>query len=96
MFADTSVIRALAGHLRERAEEIRDLAPRLWSSAREVPWQGIAADAMRRHVEDRVAALLRCAALHDDAADALEEHARRVDLAVDLLAAPIHAVEELL
>lgn len=96
MWGDTDAIRALAGRLRERAEEVRDLAARLSASAREVAWQGVAADAMRVHVEGRVVALLRTAALHEDAAEALERHAAKVDLALDLLASPLHRIEELL
>lgn len=96
MFADTAAIRALAHRLRERADEIRDLASRLTASAREVAWQGVAADAMRAHVEGRVVALLRTAGLHEDAAEALERHARAVDLAEDLIAGPLHRLEELL
>ena len=96
MFADTAAIRALAHRLHERADEIRDLASRLSASAREVAWQGVAADAMRAHVESRVVALLRTAGLHEDAAEALERHARAVDLVEDLLANPLHGLEELL
>ena len=96
MWGDTAAIRALAGRLRERAEEVRDLAARLSASAREVAWQGVAAEALRRHVEVRVLALLRTAALHEDAAEALERHARDVDLALDLLQGPWGALEELL
>ncbi|WP_395656667.1 hypothetical protein [Nocardioides sp.] len=95
MWGDTATIRALAGRLRERADEVRDLAARLSAAAREVAWQGVAADAMRRHVEGRVVALLRTARLHEDAAEALEQHAARVDAALDLLTLPLHVVEEL-
>lgn len=99
MFGDTATIRALAGRLRERADEIRDLASTLLRSATEVAWDGVAADAMRAHVETRLAALHRTARLHDDAADALDRHAREVDLAKDLLDVPlgvVHHLEELL
>lgn len=85
MYGDPTKIRALADHLRERADEIRDLATQLVTSADEVPWHGLAADAMRHHVGDRATALRRTALLHDDAAEALDRHAGRVDAAQDLL-----------
>lgn len=85
MFADTSSIRDLAADLRARAEEIRAEAGRLVSCADATGWTGIAADAMRQHTRDRAAALERTAALHDDAADALERHASAVDGAVGLV-----------
>jgi hypothetical protein len=87
MYGDTTTIRALARRLRERGDEIRDLAAGLAASAREVAWDGLAADAMRTHVETRVRALYRSARLHDDAADALDRHAREVDLVTDALRA---------
>ncbi|GAA1150610.1 putative T7SS-secreted protein [Nocardioides aquiterrae] len=90
MYGDTTTIRALARRLRERGDEIRDLAAGLGASARDVAWDGLAADAMRTHVEARVRALYRAACLHDDAADALDRHAREVDHVKDLL----HDLEE--
>ena len=96
MDGQTSTIRALARRLRERADEIRDLAARLTASAQGVDWQGVAADAMRAHVGDRVVALHRSARLHEDAADALDRHARAVDLATDLVEGPLHVLEDLL
>jgi uncharacterized protein YukE len=94
MFGDTTTIRALARRLRERADEIRDLSAGLTAAAREVAWQGVAADAMRTHVETRVAALHRTARLHEDAADALDQHAREVDLVKDLLDEAKDAVQD--
>jgi hypothetical protein len=85
MYGDTTTIRALARRLRERADEIRDLAAALSEHARSVPWSGLAADAMRAHTGDRVGGLLHTAGLHDDAADALELHAREVDRLQELL-----------
>lgn len=85
MYADTARIRALAEDLRERADEVRDLAARLVTSADRVPWEGLAADAMRHHVGDRAAALRRTALLHDDAAEALDRHAGRVEHLTDLV-----------
>lgn len=95
MYPDTAAIRALAGRLRERADEIRDLATGLLRSAAEVAWDGVAADAMRVHVQGRVAALHRTARLHDDAAEALLRHAREVDLAEDVLSAPASLLHHL-
>ncbi|GAB3195800.1 hypothetical protein GCM10027062_03530 [Nocardioides hungaricus] len=85
MYGDTTAIRALARRLRERADEIRDLAADLSTRADSVPWTGLAADAMRAHASGRVHALLRTAALHDEAAEAVERHAREVDRRTDLL-----------
>ncbi|GAA4368587.1 putative T7SS-secreted protein [Nocardioides caricicola] len=79
MLGDTTRIRALAADLRERAEDIRALAGRLAVSADQVPWEGLAADAMRAAVRHRAAALRRTALLHEDAAEALDRHAGRVD-----------------
>ena len=61
-----------------------------------MPWHGLAADAMRRHALDRAAALAHTAVLHDDAADALDRHAREVDRVKDLIAAIEHRVRGLL
>src|SRR6478609_1008049 len=80
MYGDTTRIRALADRLRERATEIRALADRLVGSADRVAWAGLAAAAMRQHVWDRAAVL------HDDAAEALDRHARQVDQLKDLIA----------
>ena len=87
MYGDTTTIRALARDLRTRADEIRTAADRLSARADHVAWRGLAADAMRGHAHDRSAGLRRTAALHDDAADALDRHAREVDRVKDLIAA---------
>ncbi|MCW2774564.1 MAG: hypothetical protein JWN91_2890 [Nocardioides sp.] len=87
MYGDTTTIRALARDLRTRADDIRTEADRLSARADGVDWRGLTADAMRRHAHDRCAALRRTAALHDDAADALDRHAREVDRLKDLIAA---------
>ncbi|HYF72907.1 MAG TPA: hypothetical protein VD864_08795 [Nocardioides sp.] len=96
MYGDTSAIRALATRLRERADEIRGEADRLAVRAEQVPWQGVAADAMRHRARDRAGALLRTAARHDDAADALDRHAREVDRLQDLIASIERRVRRLL
>ncbi|ABL79839.1 MULTISPECIES: hypothetical protein [unclassified Nocardioides] len=96
MYGDTGTIRALAARLRERADEIRAEAARLLARAEQVPWEGLAAEAMRGHARDRVAALARTAALHEDAADALDRHAREVDRVKDLIAAIERKVRGLL
>ena len=87
MYGDTTTIRALARDLRERADDLRAEADRLSARADSVSWHGLAADAMRAHAHGRSAALRRTAALHDDAGDALDRHAREVDRLKDLIAA---------
>lgn len=96
MYGDTGTIRALAVRLRERADEIRTEAARLVALAEQVPWEGLAARAMRAHAHDRAAALTRTAARHEDAADALDRHAREVDRVKDLIAAIERKVRGLL
>lgn len=96
MYGDTTTIRRLAVQLRERADEIRHEAARLAARADQVRWDGLAADAMRRLAHERAAALLRTAALHDDAAAALDRHARAVDQVKDLIAAIERRVRGLL
>lgn len=96
MYGDTTSIRALARRLHERADEIRDLAATLTTRTDSVPWSGLAADAMRLHAADRVCALQRTATLHDEAADAIERHAREVDRLKDLLDGPIDELKGLL
>lgn len=86
MYGDTSVIRRLARAMRDQAVDIRAEADSLVSQADNVHWTGLAADAMRRRTRDRAAALRRSAGLHDDAADALDHHAREVDRLKDLIA----------
>lgn len=93
MYADTARIRALADRLRERADDLRSLADRLLDRAAEVPWEGLAADAMRHHAGDRATALRRTARLHEDAAEALDRHAGRVGWVAEQLDAAGDAVE---
>ena len=52
-----------------------------------MPWQGLAADAMRARVRAQVGALRRTAELADDAAAALDQHADEVDRLKALIAA---------
>jgi hypothetical protein len=96
MYGDTTVIRALAGRLRDQGSEIRAEAALLQGAAESVPWSGLAADAMRRLAHDHGGRLRSCAALHDEAADALERHAREVDRLEDLIAAVERRVLRLL
>lgn len=86
-YGDTAVIRRLARALRDQAVEIRAEADRLVGLADGVLWTGRAADAMRRRSRERAADLRRAATLHDDAADALDSHAREVDRLTELIAA---------
>ncbi len=87
MYGDATAIRRLADRLRDRADEIRAAAARLADQAEQVPWEGCAADAMRRHTHARIASLRETASLHDDAAAALDRHAREVARLQDLIAA---------
>jgi uncharacterized protein YukE len=76
MYGDPDEIRALARALRDRAEEIRGQADRLAARAEAVAWAGHAADTMRVRARAGAGGLRRTAALHDEAAQALERHAR--------------------
>ncbi|MGC4112901.1 MAG: hypothetical protein QM747_21285 [Nocardioides sp.] len=87
MYADTGVIRSLALRLRERAATLRFDADDLARGAGAVLWTGLAADAMLRAVLERARGLYATADAHEDAADALERHAREVDRALGLLVA---------
>ena len=87
MYGDTTVIRGLARGLREQGQEILAEADALVGRAEAVPWAGLAADAMRRLAQDHAGGLRTCAGLHEDAAEALERHAREVDHLKDLIAA---------
>lgn len=86
MYGDTTVIRGLARVLREQAADIRSEADRLVGQCDAVHWKGLAADAMRRRTREHASALRRSAALHEDAADALDHHAHEVDRLKDLIA----------
>ncbi len=85
MDADTGAVRQLAEELTERAEEIRAHAARLARRIAEVPWEGLAADAMRLQARLRLAGLSYTADLHDDAAEALTRHAAAVDTTLGLV-----------
>ena len=52
-----------------------------------MPWEGLAADAMRARVRAQVGGLRRTAELADDAAVALDQHADEVDRLKALIAA---------
>jgi uncharacterized protein YukE len=92
MYGDTAAIRARAHRMRERAHAIRSDARALLAGAETVPWQGLAAEAMRRLARDHVNDLHRCAAAHEEAADALDRHARDVDHVKELIADVEHRV----
>jgi hypothetical protein len=89
MYGDTTVIRALARSMRQRAD---DLSGRAESTR----WTGVAADAMRRAADDHARGLRLCAAAHEQAADALDRHARAVDRVKELIAHIEHGVLGLL
>ena len=86
MPGDPDAIRALAHHLRSQAEHVRREADRLVARLDSTPWTGRAADAARTRGRERAGALRRTAALHDDAADALDRHAREVERRQELIA----------
>lgn len=96
MYGDTTVVRTLAGRMREQGSDIRAEADRLVGLAEAVPWTGLAADAMRRLARDHAGTLRTCAGLHEEAAEALERHAREVDHLEDLIAAVERRVRHLL
>jgi hypothetical protein len=79
MYGDPTAIRRLAAGLREQAGEIRTEADRLVARTDAAGWLGRAGDALRDRVRQRALALRHSAALHDDAADALQRHAREVE-----------------
>lgn len=83
MVGDTAVIRHLAQGLRERADDVRAEASELARRVEAVPWDGLAADAMRAQAHQRATGLRLAARLHDEAADALDRHAAAVDHALD-------------
>jgi hypothetical protein len=86
MYGDTEAIRALARGLRRQGDDIRWEAERLLGRAEAVPWQGVAADAMRCVARYRVGQLRRTACLHDQAASRLDDHAEAVDRVKRLIA----------
>ncbi len=87
MYGDPTAIRGLATRLRDQADDLRDQADGLLARAEGVAWRGWAADAMRAHTRDRVAALRQTARAHDDAAQALERHAAEIERLQALIAA---------
>ncbi|WP_051247838.1 WXG100 family type VII secretion target [Nocardioides halotolerans] len=87
MYGNTEVIRGLARTMRGQAATLRSEASSLLAQADAVPWEGLAADAMRARVRGQVAGLHRSAELADDAAAALDRHADEVDRLKDLIAA---------
>jgi len=86
MYGDTSAIREQARRMRERAGDIRAEADALLHGADGVRWTGLAADATRRAAREHVGWLLACAGSHEEAAEALERHAREVDRVKELIA----------
>jgi len=95
MYGDTSAIRHRARELRRLADEVRADADLLAGRSAAVPWQGLAAEAMRAAAGARVTGLRRAADLHDDAAAALDQHADAVDRVKRLIAAIEHKVMSL-
>ena len=57
MYGDTEAIRGLARTMRGQATALRSQADGLFARAEAVPWQGLAADAMRARVRAQVGAL---------------------------------------
>ena len=79
MYGDPNAIRRLAAGLREQAGQIRTEADRLVAGTDAAGWLGRGGDALRERARERALDLRRTAALHDDAAEALERHAHEVD-----------------
>jgi hypothetical protein len=92
MYGDATAVRALAARLRAQAGEIRIEAAQLETLAAGTHWTGMAADAMRASVRVQAHDLGVCADLHDDAAEALELHAREVDRVKELIGAAEHRI----
>jgi len=86
MYGDTEAIRGLARTMRRQGAALRSEAAGLLVRAEAVPWQGLAADAMRASVRAQVASLRRTAGLSEDAAAALDRHADEVDRLKALIA----------
>ena len=86
MYGDTEAIRGLARTMRRQGAALRSEAAGLLVRADAVPWQGLAADAMRASVRAQVASLRRTAGLSEDAAAALDRHADEVDRLKALIA----------
>lgn len=95
MYGDTTAIRARAQDLRRLGDRIRAEADLVASSCAAVPWQGVAAEAMRAAARRRVRTLRGVADLHDAAAAALDEHADAVDRVKQLIAAIERRVQAL-
>ena len=87
MYGDTEAIRGLARTMRGQGTTLRSQADWLRTRADAVPWEGLAANAMRARVHAQVEALRRTADLADDAAVALDQHAAEVDRRKALIAA---------
>ena len=86
MYGDTTVMRKHAATLREQGADLRAMADHLAGQAEQIGWTGRAAEAMRSRVRDRASHLRGCAASHEGAADALEQHLQQVDRTKDAIA----------
>ena len=87
MYGDTEAIRGLARTMRDQGTALRSQADWLRMRADAVPWEGLAADAMRARVHAQVEALRHTADLGDVAAVALDQHADEVDQRKAVIAA---------
>jgi hypothetical protein len=92
MYGDTEAIRGLARSMREEGTALRSEAAMLHHRTEAVPWNGIAATAMRAKVGLQVTSLRRTATLSDEAAAALDHHADEVDRLKALIAEIEHHV----
>ena len=92
MYGDTDAIRGLAHTMRDQGAALRAEAATLLARAEAVPWQGVAAEAMRARVRAQVASLRRTAGLSDTAAAALERHADEVERLKAMIASIEHTV----
>lgn len=94
MYGDTTAIRRLATRLRETATDLREEAALSRDGAAVVPWEGLAAEAMRTSVGAHAGDLGHAADLHDVAAGALDRHAGCVEEAKAAIAAAESAAAE--
>lgn len=86
LLPDTAALRRLSASYAERADAIRAEADGLVARADATGWVGSSGLALRVGAADAATWLRRTADAHDGVADALEEHARQVEVALLVVA----------